>query len=90
MTVRDWLNVCQYSRDSRFQNLYHALVYGLETGRLPNWLRNGYDRYFTRNSQRMSNVQVRNVLARAADSQEELTTAAALRTLQAEFGLTVR
>lgn len=90
MTVRDWLSVCQYSRDVRFQNLYHALVYGLETGRLPNWQQSGYNRYFTRNSQQMSNVQTRNLLARAADNQEELTTGAALKALQAEFGLVVR
>jgi len=90
MTVRDWLNACQYSRDTRFQNLYHALVYGLETGRLPNWQRNGHDRFFTKDSQQMSNTQVRNVLAGAAENQEELTTTAALNALQAGFGLHTR
>lgn len=90
MTVRDWLNACQYSQNTQLQNLYHALVYGLETGRLPNWQCNEHDRFFTKNSQRMSNVQVREALARAAKSQKELTIAAALKALQTEFGLVAK
>jgi len=90
VTLQDWMNLCRYSADARFQNLAYGLEYGLDTGRLPNWTRRGYDRYFTQDSQLLSNVQVRNRLAQAADAQQELTTAAAVRALQVAFGQRVR
>lgn len=87
VTVHEWLNLCRYSSDARFQNLAVTLEWALATGRMPNWLPQGYDRFFTKDNKVMTNCQVRAALAQAADSQESLTQAAALVALQKAFGL---
>lgn len=88
--VRQWLRFCEYSSDQRFVALYYALEFGLQSGRLPGWERDGYDRYLSRGGQRLSSVQVRSLLARAAQRLvDDLSQAAALRSLQQEFGVRV-
>ena len=91
MTVRDWMRFCEYSQDKRFQNLFYSLDHGVSTGRLPNWeCGKDFEKYFTKDNKRMSNVQVRNTLARAAQSQEKMTTASGLKALQQEFSILVK
>ena len=91
MTVRDWMRFCELSSDSRFNNLYWAMDWAMSTGRLPNWERGAdWEQYFTKNGKRLSNVQVRNLLARAAESQEKMTQSDGLRALQSAFGVSVR
>lgn len=91
VTVRDWMRFCEYSQDQRFQNLFYSLEHGISTGRLPNWERGkDFEKYFTKDGKRMSNVQARNTLARAAQSQEKMTTASGLRALQKQFRISVR
>ena len=91
VTVRDWIRFCELSSDKRFQNLFYSLSHGLETGRLPNWERGfDFEKYFTKNNKRMSNVQVRNALSEAAELQESLNTAAGLKALQKVFGINTR
>ena len=92
VTVRDWVRFCQYSHDPRFESLYWALDWGVRSDRLPCWVR-GYDdeRYFAERGQRLSSVQVRALLARAAQRLPgSVSQQVALEALQAEFGLVAR
>lgn len=92
LSVSDCSRFCELSSDSRFQALHWGLDWGVRSGRLPCWER-GFDgqRYFVQEHQRLSSVQLRALLARAAQRLEgHASQADALRALQAELGVVVR
>jgi len=92
VSVHDWSQLCQYSGDARFEALHWGLDWGVRSGRLdPVWVRGeDFQEFFSDHGQRLSAVQVRARLARAAARlEQDQSQAAALRALQAEFGVRV-
>lgn len=90
LSVHQWLSWLRSHPNPAFSTVGHGMAFGLETGRLPNWVSEGYNRFFTLNYQVMSNEQMAVVVANAAASLQENTVAEAVRGLQQEMGQVVR
>ena len=88
LTVRQWTNWLMAHDNHAVNNLGYALRYGAQTGRLPNV--NANDEMLSPQSYRpLTNLQMVQLFARAAVSQEESTTASGVRALQNALGLRV-
>ncbi len=91
LTIGQWTTWLLGHSDSRVSNIGYAMRYGKSTGRLPNWMpgRNG-GHYFIAGTNLMTNGQMADMIGNAAIKQADLSTAEALKALQAEFGIVTR
>lgn len=88
MTVRDFSTVCGNSDSQDLRAIAAGIKFGIDTGRLPNWMSLGNDKFFTISGRRATNTEARERIVTAALALSDRSTAAACKALQAAFGIT--
>ena len=90
MTIRDFATICGNSDHAGLNAISAGIKFGIETGRLPNWMSLAGDKFFTINHSRATNTEARERIITAALSLTDNSTASACKALQAAFGITTR
>lgn len=90
MTIRDFATICGNSDSPALNAISAGIKFGIETGRLPNWMSLAGDKFFTINHRRATNTEIRALIITAALHLPDNSTQTACRTLQALFGITTR
>lgn len=88
LSVGQWVLWLESHPNASLRNVGHGMEFGMRSGRLPNWVREGYDRFFMLNHEVMSNEQMVEAVAMAAMAENNV--AAAVRALQQAMGQVVR
>lgn len=84
LSISQWVNWLKSHSDTAVQNIGYGIEFGVKTGRIPNWIKiNSWDKILTINHQPMTNGQMADVIAAAIVEQSDLSTAAAVKALQA-------